>query len=67
MLNAASEAESCPSLTLITMFENVPTLELDGVPLKVPVEVLNVAQAGRFWTLNVSARPVGPEAVGVNE
>src|SRR5579864_4669959 len=62
ILNAGSEADSWPSLTLITMFGNVPTLELEGVPLKVPVEALNAAQAGRFCTLKVSARPVGPEA-----
>jgi len=48
MLKGASEADAGPSLTLITMFENVPTLELVGVPLTVPVELLNVAQLGKF-------------------
>jgi hypothetical protein len=37
------------------------------VPLKAPVEVLNVAQEGRFCTLKVSVRPAGPLAVGVKE
>jgi len=67
MLNAGKEADTCPSLTLTTMFENVPTLELDGVPLTVPVAMLKVAQEGRFWTLKLSVRPDGPLAVGVKE
>ena len=37
------------------------------MPLRVPVEVLNEAQDGRFWTLKVSVRPAGPLAVGVKE
>ena len=65
MLNAGSEADSWPSLTLITMLANVPALV--GVPLKAPVEVLKVAQDGRFWTLKVSAIPCGSDAVGVKE
>ena len=48
MLNAGSDALSRPSLTLITMLLNVPTCALVGVPLRRPVEVLNVAQLGRF-------------------
>ena len=67
ILNAGSEAESCPSFTVITMPENVPTLAVEGVPLKVPVEVLNVAQVGRLWTLKVRAMPVGTVEVGVKE
>ena len=66
-MNAGSEADSWPSFTLITMLENVPTLALEGVPLTVPVDVLNAAQGGRFCTLKVSVRPAGPLAVGVNE
>src|SRR5215467_7600043 len=65
MLNAASEADACPSFTVITMFENVPTLEVEGVPVRAPVEVLKAAQAGLFCTLKVSVRPAGPLAVGV--
>jgi len=49
------------------MFENVPTLELEGVPLTAPVDVLKAAQEGRFCTLNVSVSPAGPLAVGVKE
>ena len=65
MLKAGSEADACPSLTLITMLENVPTLELEGVPLKVPVVVLNEAHDGRFWTLKLSVVPEGLLALGV--
>jgi hypothetical protein len=32
MLNALSELVAFPSLTLMTMFELVPTFELEGVP-----------------------------------
>ena len=67
MLKAWREAEAAPSLTLITMFEKVPTLELEGVPLRVPVDVLSVAQDGGFWMLKLSVVPDGPLAVGVNE
>jgi hypothetical protein len=54
-----------PSLTLIAMFEKVPTAV--GVPWSWPVVALNVAQAGRFAMLNVSVSPSGSLAVGVNE
>ena len=63
--NDASDAEACPSLTLIEMFENVPAAV--GVPDSCPVVVLKVAQAGMFATLNVSVVPAsGSLAVGVN-
>jgi hypothetical protein len=48
MLNGARDAPTLPLLTLITMFVNVPTSELEGVPLRVPVEVLKRAQDGWF-------------------
>jgi len=67
MLNADSEADWVPSLTLITMFENVPTSELAGVPVRAPVELLNLAQEGMFWMLKLSVIPLGPLAVGVKE
>ena len=46
--NAGNDAVLLPSLTLITMFEYVPTLLLVGRPLSVPVEVLKLAHEGRF-------------------
>jgi len=67
MLKAASEADAWPSPTLITMFAKVPTLELAGVPLNLPLAVLKAAQEGMFWTLKVSVPPDGSVVVGVNE
>ena len=64
---AASEAESVPSLALITIFENVPTLALVGVPERRPVELLKLAQDGGFFTENVRVLPCGSLAVGLNE
>ncbi len=59
---AGSDLLTKPSLTLITMFECVPTAV--GVPLKSPVAVENVAHAGRFEIENVSALPLASLAVG---
>jgi hypothetical protein len=67
MLKGFSDADAWPSLTLIEMFENVPTFELVGVPLTVPVAMLNVAQAGRFCTVKLRVMPDGPLALGVKE
>ena len=64
-LNGASEADAWPSLTLMAMLAKVPTFELEGVPLKVPVDVLKVAQDGRLCTLKVRVMPAGPLALGV--
>ncbi len=44
--NAANEAGSCPSLTLITMPFVVPMWLATGVPCRMPVVVLNVAHGG---------------------
>lgn len=44
----ASAAFAVPLLTLMTMPEKVPTLELVGVPLNLPVAILNDAQDGMF-------------------
>ena len=63
----ASAAEVFPSLTLITMLANVPTLELAGVPLSVPLAMLKVAQDGMFWMLKLSVPPDGSLALGVKE
>src|SRR5690349_11529999 len=66
--NAASCAlPPCPSLTLMPMLENVPTLPAAGVPCSRPVVVLNVAHVGRFVMLNVNVPPSESLAVGVNE
>jgi hypothetical protein len=46
IVNAGSETLFIPSLTLMMMFEYVPTFELDGVPLSKPVAALKDAQAG---------------------
>lgn len=63
--NAGSEVVALPSLTRMTMFENVPTLELVGVPAKRPVDVLNVAHTGLLEMLNVSLSPFASLALGV--
>ena len=46
--NAGSETDAVPSDTEMMMFENVATSVSAGVPDSRPVDVLNVAQAGRF-------------------
>jgi len=65
--NAGSDFVTMPSLTLMTMFEYDPTWDAAGVPLRVPVELLNVAQPGFLAILNVSLLPSGSDAVGRNE
>ena len=65
--NAGNAAEAMPSDTEITMLEYVPTWDDDGVPVSLPVVLLNVAQAGLFLTLNVSVLPSGSDAVGLKE
>ena len=48
MENAGNVADALPSLTLIVTFAYEPTCALVGVPDRRPVDVLNVAQEGRF-------------------
>ena len=62
MLKAGKEAESEPSLTLITMFEKTP--DPVGVPESLPVDTLKVAQLGLFWTLKEIVSPFGSAAEG---
>ena len=45
MENTGSDAVVLPSLTEILMFENVPVAV--GLPVSLPVDVLNVAHDGR--------------------
>jgi hypothetical protein len=45
----------------------VPVLAAVGVPNSRPVELLNVAQVGRFAMLNVSVPPLTSLTLGVNE
>ena len=47
--NAGNEAVVEPSDPLMTILAKVPAAV--GVPLKVPVAVLKLAQDGRFWIL----------------
>jgi len=65
--NGDNDAESVPSVTLMTMLASVPTSPVPGVPDSWPVVVLKAAQVGLFWIENVSAFPAGSLAVGVNE
>jgi hypothetical protein len=66
IVNAGSDRETFPSLTLMTIFPNVPTLAVVGVPWRRPVLPLNVAQPGRFEILNVRGSPLASLAAGVN-
>lgn len=65
MENPGNAAEVIPSLTLITMFEYMPTLAAAGVPESIPVLLLKVSHDGRLEMLNVSLSPSGSEAAGV--
>ena len=62
--NAGSDFVTLPSLTLMTMFEYVPVWDEDGVPLRLPVTLLNVAHTGCLAILNVSLLPSGSDAFG---
>jgi hypothetical protein len=66
-LKAASAVVIRPSLTLITILLDVPTLLALGVPCNRPVVVLNVAHAGALLIENVSGSPSGSDAVGWND
>jgi hypothetical protein len=54
MEKGANDAEATPSLTLMMMFEDVPTFAVAGVPASRPELVLNVAHAGLPEIENVS-------------
>ncbi len=61
---AGKERLVVPSLTPMVMFEYVLTSAAVGVPDNSPVALLNMAQLGAFFTLNVSAAPLGFDVVG---
>ena len=58
IVNAGNEALASPSLTEITMFENVPTLPAAGVPESRPVVVLNAHYTGLGIARSLSDLPV---------
>jgi hypothetical protein len=62
--NAGNAAVAMPSLTPIRMLLYVPTWVAPGVPWRAPVVALNVAHAGRFAIVNVSALPSASAADG---
>jgi hypothetical protein len=64
---AGSAALACPSLTLMTMPEYVPTFDASGDPVNRPLAMLKFAQEGLFCTENDRVMPLGPLAEGVNE
>ena len=65
--NGANAADAEPLLTLITMPEEVPTLAIAGVPLRLPVPVLNFAHEGRLtMEKTMVPAPEGSEALGWN-
>ena len=66
MVNAARLSVSSPSVTVMTIFPYCPASALPGVPLNLPVVVLNEAQAGLFEMLNEIVSLSGSLAVGVN-
>lgn len=62
--NGGSETLCLPSLTLMTMFDVVPTREIPGVAVSLPVLVLNTAHAGWLLIEKVSLSPSGSLATG---
>lgn len=64
MLNAGNEVVAWPSVTEITMFEYVPTCDVDGVPLREPLDALNQAHAGLPEILKVSWSLLRSHALG---
>jgi hypothetical protein len=64
----ASCAHARPSATLIVMPEVVPMLEVAGVPLRFPVDVLKLAHVGLLAIVNCNCRQRElVDAVGVKE
>ena len=62
--NAASAALALPSLTLMTMFEYVPTLALVGVPDSWPVARAEGRPRGPVLDVKPSVLPSASAAIG---
>src|SRR5690606_31152313 len=62
--NAGREAVALASLTVVTMFEYVPTCREPGVPCRRPRDGSSDAHGGAFATEKVSLSPSGSLAVG---
>lgn len=65
MEKAGSATRVVPSLTRITIFDDVPTAP--GVPESLPVSLEKRAQVGLLRMLKMSALPSASCALGVNE
>jgi len=65
MLNAGSDADAFPSLTEMTILLKVPTALTGGLPLRLPVEELKLAQLGLLTMLKVSVSRFASLATGV--
>ena len=59
-----NEADDPPADAVMMMLAKVPTFAVLGVPVRAPVVVSKVAQAGKFCTENVAV-PLLTVAVGV--
>jgi hypothetical protein len=66
MANAGSAALVVPSLTLMTIFESVPTLAAAGVPESSPVVALKLAHVGLSVMEKLAFFPASTVAFGSN-
>ncbi len=64
-VKGAREVVTLPSLTLMVIPVDEPTLAAVGTPLNLPLAVLKVAHAGLLLILKPSASPLASLAVGV--
>ena len=64
IVNAGREAVCVPSLTLIVIGPDAPTLAAAGVPLSLPVVVSNAAHEGLPVMAKVSVLALASEALG---
>lgn len=67
MSNGVRDAVETPSLTLIAMLSNEPVFAELGVPARVPLAELKLAQAGFPEIVKLSVMPPEPEVDGVKE